>query len=314
MAKTKKGGSRIQTKAENYVILDLRHVKANTYQSRGNGVVSNLNAAGYGLFEPLKGHDDKPPVWSLLTSDKPEQWAQAVGLLDEFEPDIKELAESLAGSAQLHNIGVVPLDGGGYDVVYGMRRCLARAYNHARSGGELPLTIKAEIAQDIQDPHDGHFRAIAENKGRKDESKIDEAKRYHFLKRNGVSIPQIADKAHQNQQNVLNALALLRLTTEEQQRVHTGQLGLVNALKMLKKREDREAAPTDTAKGEPEDRRRMSSLDKARKTYTAVEKPKDMDDAEWALWISSDVRRFLAYFMGVEFTTFKDMKAKDQAG
>jgi len=136
-----------RTNAENYFILDLRRVVSNTLQSRGQGVLPNLNAAGYGLFaqdEPNVDKNqaaDKLPIWAMLTSDKPELLGIAVALIDEHEPEIKELADSIAGSTQLHNIGFVYIDGAsskGVDVVYGMRRCLARACNHAPASANCP--------------------------------------------------------------------------------------------------------------------------------------------------------------------------------
>jgi len=33
----------------------------------------------------------------------------------------------------------------------------------------------------------------------------------------------------------------------------------------------------------------------------------EMSDNEWSLWISADVRRFLAFYLGIEFSTFEDM-------
>ena len=61
-------------------------------------------------------------------------------------------------------------------------------------------------------------------------ARFDEAKQIQFLKRNGMTIPQIADKLATNQQNVRNRL---KLTPEEQMRVHTGKLGMVNANKLV---------------------------------------------------------------------------------
>lgn len=304
-----------QTRAENFFVLDLRHIKANTYQSRNQGVIGNLNAVGFGLFERLKGHEDKEPLWEMLCSDKPELWSLVVSLIDEHEPEIKELADSIAGRTQLHNIGVTQLDDGTFDVAYGMRRCLARAYNYARSFGDLPLTVKAEIARDIADPTDTHFRSVEEDRGREEETLIDEAKRMQFMKRQGLTIPQIADRLATNRQNVHNRLQLLRLTPEEQRRVHTGRLGLVNALKLLKRREGDEAPLEGAANDSPTHQKLLPSVTQAEALYTKVEKPADMPEEEWALWISPDVRRFLALHLGVEFTTFKDMvKAKNGRG
>jgi hypothetical protein len=140
---------------------------------------------------------------------------------------------------------------------------------------------------------------------------MDEAKRIRFMKRQGPTIPQIADRLATNQQNVYNRLQLLRLTPEEQRRVHAGRLGLVNALKLLKRREDGEAHPEGAAKDRPTPQKRMPCVTQAAALYTTVEKPADMPEEEWALWTSADVRRFIALHLGVEFTTFKDMvKAK----
>jgi DNA-binding CsgD family transcriptional regulator len=85
---------------------------------------------------------------------------------------------------------------------------------------------------------------MQENRGRKDESLIDEAKRIQLMKRQGLSIPQIADRLSTNQQNVRSRLQLIRLTAEEQRCVNTGTLGMVNALKMLRNRDDGDAPPT----------------------------------------------------------------------
>jgi hypothetical protein len=247
----------------------------------------------------------------MLTSNKPELWALAVGLIDEHEPEIKELADSIAGSTQLHNVGIVPVDesdsNNGYDVVYGMIRCLARAYNHGRSGGELPLTVQAENAQDITDPNDLRFFALQDKREQRSESLIDEAKQIQFLKRNGKTIPQIADTLGTNQHNVRNRLKLLRLTLEEQHRVHVGKLGMVNANKLVVQRDQGKAAEGETAPDKPENCKHMPTLKEAQTKYAAMEKPTDMSDEEWALWTNADVRRFVAFYLGIEFTTFEDM-------
>ena len=40
----------------------------------------------------------------------------------------------------------------------------------------------------------------------------------------------------------------------------------------------------------------------------------EMSDIEWSLWITNDVRRFVALHLGVEFTSFEDVaKARTQA-
>ncbi len=139
------------------------------------------------------------------------------------------------------------------------------------------------------------------------ESHIDEAKRIQFMKRQGLTIPQIADRLATNLQNVHNRLRLLRLTPEEQRRVQTGNLSLVNALKLVKRREGGEALLEWAANDSPSHQKRIPSVKLAEALYTTIEKPADMPEEEWAMWISPDVRRFIAFHLGVEFTTFKDM-------
>jgi hypothetical protein len=143
------------------------------------------------------------------------------------------------------------------------------------------------------------------------ESLIDEAKQIQFLKRQGKTIPQIADTLGTNQHNVRNRLKLLRLTLEEQHRVHVSKVGMVTANKLVDQCDQGKAAEGETAPDKPENRRRMPTLKEAQKNYAALEKPADMPDEEWALWTNADVRRFVAFYLGIEFITFEEMgKAK----
>ncbi len=183
--------------------------------------------------------------------------------------------------------------------------------SHARSHGELPLTVKVEIAKNIVDPDYLCSRSDDAVYGRKEESLIDEAERIQFMKRHGLTIPQIADRLGTHPQNALNRLRLLRLTAEEQQWAHTGRLGMVNALKLLKRRESGESSLETAGNDRHTHRKCMPSLTRAKALYNTVEKPADMPEEEWVLWTSADVRRFVTLHLGVEFTTFEEMeKAK----
>jgi len=148
---------------------------------------------------------------------------------------------------------------------------------------------------------------------RKEESLIEEAVRIQSMKEAGMTIPQIAEKLASNQQNILNRLKLLRLTPEEQQRVHTGKLGMVNASKIVDKRESADEPQGNSPQSTPAKQRRMPTLERARFVYTATEKPEGMSDVEWLTWTTADVRRFVAFHLGVEFTTFEDMVKENQA-
>jgi hypothetical protein len=306
------------TEAKGYITIDIHQIRDNSYQSRGHGVIPGLNKQGYGLFRKMEGHDDKDPIMSMLLSDNADTRTKGCGLIDEHEPDIKELASSIATTGQLHNIGVQRMkDDAGkatdfWDVVYGARRTIARAYNHARSGGDIPAIINAKEADDIVDPVDLHFQALAENRGRRDESPMDECRRFMFLKKQGLKTKQIAEKMGENEQNVRNRLQLARLTAEEQERVHKGTLGMVNAIKALKERES--GTGTGEAQNIPETRRRLPTYKQALTLLVTTTKPEDMkSDDEWTLLQTDDVRRYLSLLCDVPFQTYTAMHAEQTA-
>ncbi len=66
--------------------------------------------------------------------------------------------------------------------------------------------------------------------------------------------------------------------------------------------------PSDTT---PPDKRtrlkRLTTIKGAKAIYSAVEKPDDMTDEEWALWCSNDVRKLIALLLGMEYMSHRDM-------
>jgi hypothetical protein len=152
-----------------------------------------------------------------------------------------------------------------------------------------------------------------ENLGRQNESLIDEANRIHSMRGQGLTLPQIADRLCTNLQNVVNRLQLLRLTPEEQQRVHTGKLGMVKALQVIKMREHADMPPNTTPPNKRTNRKHTPMIKEVEALYSCVVKPASMTDEEWALCIIPGVRRVIAFYLDVEFCTFEDMvKAKGQ--
>jgi hypothetical protein len=51
----------------------------------------------------------------------------------------------------------------------------------------------------------------------------------------------------------------------------------------------------------------LPTVKESQTNYAALEKPTDMPDEEWTLWTNADVRRFVAFYLGIEFTTFEEM-------
>ncbi len=301
------------TKAEGFFLINLREVVSNSSQTRTiDDAIPNLKKLGYGLFEQQKGHKDKPTIWSLLTSEKPEDWTVGVGLITEHEPEIAQFAGRLMVEGQLQNVQVSWVGDKKLNVVFGMRRCLGTAFNYAKTAGTFPLHVKAEIAEESATQADLLARALSENVSRKSQSPMEIAETCIMLKRH-MSVDAIATKLDINSQTVRNYLKLGKLTPEEKERVHNRRLGVVNACKLVDARDKGEAKPGETAADIPENRHRMPTYKQATSLYNAVEKPKDVEDEEWALWTDPQVRKFLARYLKVEFSTHEQMvEAKKQ--
>lgn len=245
----------------------------------------------------------------LLSTDEKEQ-GKAVQLIKELEPELANLANSLAQPmGQLQPIGVIE-DGGGYDVVFGMRRALAFAYNHA-SGFKGFDEIEAKCYEGKISPVDLKLMALEENADREDESPIDKAMTFQWLKKEGgLSYKEIGDKVGWTDQNVRLHINLLDKVLEDKRLdIHTGKLSVdrANKLRSTRKSEGDGAEETRTSAG-PGRRYKLPSVKGIESIYNAKAKPKDMEDKEWELWISEDVRRLLSLRLGFKFKPWKPGK------
>lgn len=281
-------------------LVDLADIRSNTAQSRGMGVFKKLNATGYGLFEPLKGHKDKSPLWDMLLSSKAEVRLKAVELVESYEDEILKLAKSIDRSGQLQPIGVCKL-ADGLDVIFGMRRCLAVAYLSAKDE-TAPTKIEARVIDGEFTPTELRLLAIQENEDREDESPLDKAITYkRLIKEDKLTVEQVADHIRMSSQTVKNYLLLLEPELEDKREaIHSGDLKVEPALKILA---DRKAggngAATRTGKGEGE-RYRFPTVMKAAKFYeTGAAKPDKMSEEEWDLWHDPMVKQLMHYLIGL---------------
>src|SRR6185369_4056130 len=142
---------------------------------------ANLQMLGHGLFEKIEA--DKEPIWQSLLSDDKEVRFQAKSLVEQNESSIVETANSIAAKGQLQPVGVVDLGDGTYDVIFGMQRCIARAFNFA--DGKGPATVEARVYPKsvLKDKLTLKLRSRDENRVRKEESPIDRAMYYKELKK-----------------------------------------------------------------------------------------------------------------------------------
>lgn len=336
------------TQSNDFFIVSLKMLVGNPYQPRLKSALPGCLAAGYPLWEANRkdagdtNPEEYPAIWDLLMSNDPNKQAKAVGLIKEHDADIDELASGIAANGQLSSIGVSLADDdkpdAGLYVVFGMRRCIAIAYNHCRSSGELPLTVKAEYQrpEGLTDEHTLIFRAMSENQGRKNENIIEEAKRYKFMKTHlKMNNNEIAKRVGENPQNVYNRMLLLKCTPEEQEKVAAGRLGMVNAIKAMRAREEAAAeqkaavkkaaqegtpvpetestpAPVVVAQEIPEKRKRTLTLKQMELLYAATEKPESLGEMEvtdefWHLAKTADVRKFMALQIGKEYESYGEM-------
>ncbi len=283
--------------------IKLSEIVANTAQSRGMGVLTKLTDMGYGLFEKA-AVDGKEPLWDMLTSDKPEDQAHACMLLEENEPELITLAESCR-KAQLQPIGIwgVPEDKE-FDVIYGMRRALALAFNHAKHAD--PDTIEVKLFEFDGDPNKAQLQLIAheENRNRKSESTMDRALLYRDLEKQGYTKESIAKLTNQSAMNITRYSKVFskHLNDTERMKIHAGTLTLEQALKMVEQRKTGSNGKQRVK--DNEHRFRMPGTKAAIKVLAAAVKPKKMTEQEWSYWIEPKVREFVAFCVGVEYKPY----------
>lgn len=290
--------------SEDVYLIDLHNIVANTAQSRGMGVLPTLQAMGYGLFERLPDHDDKEPIWTKLMSHLPTERKEAVALLQENEGHIVNLAESMEGGKQLQNIVVVQVDGDKYDVVGGMRRAIAMAYNHAIDV-KATCMVEAKVLTGKFKPIDLLFLALDENCNREEESPIDKAITYKKLKDEyGLKPDDIGKRQGLTGQSVRNHIKLLDpKLSDKLLAIHNREMTIDAALKRLTKLKEGESGESDSEK-ENGKRARMHSVKKLVAAYRAKKKPEWMEQKEWELFIKDDVRRWVARSLQLKFTEF----------
>jgi ParB/RepB/Spo0J family partition protein len=265
-----------------YVKLDLASVVSAGENIRDTA--PRLSQKGFAVFE---ASEELPPLKSLALSEDATEQAQFVALIEEDEPAIKELADSMATTGQLEPVRVRPTDRKGeYDLVFGARRFLARLYVHAKTAGKVPARLTAEIAE--QDGKDALSASISENT-REAPTPIDEARSYERLRESfGMTTKEIGAAMGRSAKLIQARLRLLKLPRDLQEKVHLGRLGVEPALKHL----------DVTPGGQDRPARRGPSLREIQQFYAAA--PDDLSD-EMRLLITEEVRKLLAHWLGVTY-------------
>lgn len=188
-----------------------------------------LVAEGYAAFHA----GERPSLWSLATSEDAAQRAQYVDLIDRLElqeDGIKDLAAKILANGQLQPVEVRESGSGKYTIVFGVRRCLAIAYNACRGIGKPTVEARLTKANSV----DALYRGLAENGGRKKPGLMETARAYQLQLNAGETVGQIAAREGCANETVANRLRLLELEPRDQRRVEAGTLKLKGALALLR--------------------------------------------------------------------------------
>jgi ParB family transcriptional regulator, chromosome partitioning protein len=273
-----------------YVELELASIGSASENFRDTA--PRLSQKGFAVFDSKEG---SPSLKSLALSKDATEQAHYVGLIEEDEPSIKELADNMATTGQLEPIRVRPADKQGeYDLVFGARRFLARLYIHAKSAGKVPARLTAEITE--QDGKDALYASISENI-REAPSPMDEARSYERLRKSfGMSAREIGAAMGNSPKVIQVRLRLLKLPKDLQEKVHLGKIGVESALKHLDGPTVKQAKLS----------RKALSLKEIQQLYEAASD--DLPDDVRPL-ITEDVRKLFAHWLGVTYQPHPQVQA-----
>ena len=203
--------------------IPIRSITSNTNPRQA--LHPSLDSQGWTVFTGDK------TLWPLATSDDPEERAQFVSLIKDFDPDIVAMAATMLTQGQLQPVevreggatkGAVP-----FTLVFGCRRCLAILFNWCLLGKPKEPIVNATLqkgneTQLLQ-------RAIVENI-RKQPSLIEEAKTIKMLLNNGQEPAEVAAELGFTVQTLNNRLALLDLPAKTQEAIKDGKTTATKAL------------------------------------------------------------------------------------
>jgi hypothetical protein len=300
-AKTKKVEIDLKLGKETTPIeIDIHEIVSNLSQTRGMGALANLREMGYDIFETVKGHKDKQPIWEMLLSNDRAVRQKIIDLIDANEFDFTRFADLMV-PGQAQPIRVQKVEGGKYDVIAGMMRALAIAFNWSRGQqiidppeGHVPATtkVRAELQESNCTEAELLLIGLCTNE-HNEESPIDRAITFQRLKKCGMTPEEIGNLVCFTPQHINNHLRLLDpLLDKERMDIHTGRMGFDSALKLLQLR--KEHGPDARPQPKVDGKAKFPKPDQLEKWYTSDKKPPKMKDKEWELWCHPVVRELMA--------------------
>jgi ParB/RepB/Spo0J family partition protein len=304
------------------IMVPLSDIVSNVAQSRKTGVLHRLQEMGYPIFAPRKKKGQEEPeglIWEALCAEEDPKRAAMIALIDENEPDFVAFAIGLESSGQLQPIGVRELETDKYDVIYGMRRALAILYNHARHPDTRPGEVRAEVYEEKLEDGDLLLLALKENKDRAAENPLDLALSYkEVMTGKKLTAPALAMQLGLSDQTVREYISLLDPLLENVRGdIASGKLKVAPALKLLAVRKetgDPDAKPqrngtNGDARNGP--RHKFPPM-KVVLDCLLGKFPKKMEDEERELYKIDEVRQFLAYYTGTEYTPWVEPEVQEE--
>ena len=212
-----------------------------------------LSRQGFTIF-PAQKYDDEHTLWTMLngTPGAPpneELRAEAVRLIEQFEPEIALTARSMEDDPQPINPPTIIFRNEQVEIETGMLRCLARSYRDARAQ-QPPGLITSQY-----DPKRSDIasmkRCLIENIDRYKPQALALARQMEFFKRElKWTNEQIGDKLGCSDQTVANYLKLLTVSEEVQddlqRRIDEGEITLTGARDIVEELEQ-DASADDAA-------------------------------------------------------------------
>lgn len=196
--------------------IPIRSITSNTNPRQA--LSPSLDSQGWTVFVGEKA------IWPLAVSDNPEERAQFVKLIQDFDPEMLSMATTMLTLGQLEAVEV--REGGSskgepkYTLVFGARRCLSRLFNWCLLGKPKEPVVNATLVKG----NEGQLlqRAIVENI-RKQPGPIEEARTIKMLVNNGQSKEEVAQDLGFSLSTLANRLKLLDLDPSTQKKIEAGK-------------------------------------------------------------------------------------------
>lgn len=222
-------------------------------------------------------------VWPLAVSDKADERAKFVQLMQDFDPEIVSLAATILSQGLLSPVEVCEGGSGKFRLVFGARRCLAILFNWCLLGKPKEPVVQAFTTR-------GNtttllHRAVVENI-RKPQSVIEEARAIQTSINAGEKKDEVCRQLGISISTLEGRLKLLELPAKTQEKLHIGEIKTKDA-----KREHAEQNGKKPQKQDEESKPRLRKRAEVEETVNEFKPNSDIRNAlEWMLGLREKIK------------------------